>query len=82
MTDPKRGFDLAFVAIAEAADFEAAESHLGHAMEDLYRLYELAKQPPLTKALREAALVATDRRQDRFGDCVGSEVSYTRGRRS
>lgn len=60
MTDPKRGFDLAFVAIAEAADFEAAESHLGHAMEGLYRLYELARQPPLTKALRDAALEATD----------------------
>jgi hypothetical protein len=60
VADPKRGLDLAFVAIAEAADFEAAESHLGHTMEDLYRLYELARQPPSTKVLRDAALEATD----------------------
>ncbi len=63
MTDPKRGFDLAFAALCEAKDFDAAESHLGHAMEDLYRLYELAGGPPLTKAKRasrDAALEATD----------------------
>jgi hypothetical protein len=60
VTDPKQGFDLAFKALCEAADFDAAEICLGHAMEDLYRLYELAKQPPSTKASRDVALEATD----------------------
>jgi hypothetical protein len=59
VTDPKQGFDLAFKALCEAADFDAAEIHLGHAMEDLYRLYELAKQPPSSKAARDAALDST-----------------------
>ena len=60
LTDPKQGFDLAFKALCEAADFEAAEIHLGHAMTDFYSLYELAKQPPSTKASRDGALEATD----------------------
>jgi hypothetical protein len=60
MTDPKRGFDLAFASLCEAADFDTAEVHLGHAMEDLYRLYELAKKPPSSSRARDAALGTTD----------------------
>jgi hypothetical protein len=60
VTDPKRGFDLALGAVCQAADFATAEIHLGHAMEDLYRLYELAKQPPSSRASRDAALEAVD----------------------
>jgi hypothetical protein len=59
VTDPQLGFDLAFKALCEAADFQAAEAHLFHAMEDFYSLYELAKQPPSSKAARNAALDAT-----------------------
>jgi hypothetical protein len=57
--DPKLGFDLAFEALYEAADFPVAEAHLFHAMEDLYNLYELAKQHPSSKVARDAALEAT-----------------------
>jgi hypothetical protein len=60
VTDPKRGFDLAFAAACQAEDFETIEIHLGHAMEDLYRLYELAKKPPPSKAARDGALAQTD----------------------
>ena len=60
MTDPKQGFDLAFAALCEATDLAVAEAHLGHAMEDLYRLYELAKRPPSSKASRDTALETTD----------------------
>jgi hypothetical protein len=60
VTDPKQGFDLAFNALCQAADFKVAEIHFGHALTDFYSLYELAKQPPLTKAARDAALDATD----------------------
>jgi hypothetical protein len=44
VSDPKRAFDVAFTAGCEAGDFETAEIHLGHAMDELYRLYELAKR--------------------------------------
>src|SRR5689334_22264304 len=57
--DPKRAFDLAFAAACEAKDFDIAEARLGHAMEDVYRLYELAKRPPSTGTARDAALNTT-----------------------
>jgi hypothetical protein len=60
MTDPRRAFDRSFAAMCEAADFEAAEDHLGHALTDFYRLYEQARQPPASPASRRAALEATD----------------------
>jgi hypothetical protein len=59
MTDPRRAFDRSFAAICEATDFEAAEDHLGHALTDVYRLYERAKQPPSSPASRRAALEAS-----------------------
>jgi len=34
VTDPKRGFALAFAAACEAAGFDTAEVHPGHATED------------------------------------------------
>jgi hypothetical protein len=46
--------------MCDAADFKAAEDHLGHALTDFYRLYERAKQPPSSPAARKAALEATD----------------------
>jgi hypothetical protein len=60
MTDPGRAFGRSFVAMCDAADFEAAEDHLSHALTDFYRLYERAKQPPSSSAARKAALEATD----------------------
>ena len=59
MTDPKRAFDRSFAAMCDAADFEAAEDHLGHALTDFYRLYERAKHPPSSPAARKTALEAT-----------------------
>lgn len=56
MTDPKRAFDQAFADMCRATDFEAVEDHLGHALTDLYRLYEQAKQPPMDKTSRRTAL--------------------------
>jgi hypothetical protein len=43
-----------------ASDFEAAEDHFGHALADVYSLYELAKQPPSDKAARRTALEASE----------------------
>jgi hypothetical protein len=42
VTDPERAFDRSFAAMCDASDFEAAEDHLGHTVDELYRLYELA----------------------------------------
>jgi hypothetical protein len=42
-----------------AADFEAAEDHLSHALCDFYSLYEQAKLPPSSQKLRRAALEAS-----------------------
>jgi hypothetical protein len=83
--NPKQGFDLAFAAACEARDFETAESHLGHAIEDMYQLYELAKMSSskADRTARDVALVKVERgqtaaavvwaRKYRFHDCV--EVS-------
>ncbi|MBV9094777.1 MAG: hypothetical protein JO132_13025 [Streptosporangiaceae bacterium] len=59
MSNPKRAFDLAFADACEAADFETAKIHLGHAMDELYRLYELAKKSPskADKGARDQALI-------------------------
>ena len=46
MSDLKRASALAFTAACKAEDFQAAEIHVGHAMDELYRLYELAKKSP------------------------------------
>jgi hypothetical protein len=56
---PKRAFDRAFADMCAAADFEAAEDHLGHALCDLYSLYELAKLSPSSQKRRRAALEAS-----------------------
>jgi hypothetical protein len=63
VSDPKRAFDLAFAAACEAVNFDIAEIHLGHAIDELYRSYELAKKSP-SKADREArddALIKIDK---------------------
>ena len=59
VSNPKRAFDLAFADACEAADFETAKIHLGHAMDELYRLYELAKKSPskADKGARDQALI-------------------------
>lgn len=71
MSDPKRAFDLAFAAACEAGDFDTAEIHLGHAMDELYRLYELAKKSPskADKRARDEALVKIDK-----GEIAGAVV--------
>ena len=46
MSDLKRALALAFTVACKAEDFQAAEIHVGHAMDELYRLYELAKKSP------------------------------------
>jgi hypothetical protein len=58
--DPRQGFEVAFKALCEAADFGTAEIQFFHAMENFYSLYELAKKPPSSPASRDAALAATD----------------------
>jgi hypothetical protein len=58
--DPKRAFDRAFADMRAAADFEAAEDHFGHALADVYSLYELARKPPSDKAARRTALEASE----------------------
>jgi hypothetical protein len=56
---PKRAFDRAFADMCAAADFEAAEDHLAHALSDFYSLYEQAKLPPSSQQRRRAALEAS-----------------------
>jgi hypothetical protein len=65
VSDPKRGFDLAFAAACEAGDLETAEIHLGHAMDELYRLYELAKRSSsgADRRARDEALASIDKGQ-------------------
>jgi hypothetical protein len=60
MADPERALGRSFSAMCGAADFEAVEDHLSHALTDFYRLYERAKQPPSSSAARKAALETTD----------------------
>ncbi len=71
VSNPKRGFYLAFVAACEAGDFETAEIHLGHAMDELYRLYELAKKSSskADKKTRDETLVKIDK-----GETAGAIV--------
>jgi hypothetical protein len=71
VSNPKRGFYLAFAAACEAGDLETAEIHLGHAMDELYRLYELAKKSPskADKKTRDEALVKIDK-----GETAGAIV--------
>jgi hypothetical protein len=71
LSNPKRAFDLAFADACEAADFETAEIHLGHAMDELYRLYELAKKSPskADKRARDQALIKIDK-----GEIAGAVV--------
>lgn len=71
MSDPKRAFALAFTAACKAEDFEAAEIHVGHAMDELYRLYELAKKSPsrADRAARDEALVKIDK-----GEIAGAVI--------
>lgn len=56
MADPKRAFDRAFVQVAAAPDFDAAVDQIGHALGDIYSLYELAKNPPSDKTKRRQGL--------------------------
>lgn len=65
MSNPKRGFDLAVAAACEAGELETAEIYLGHAMDELYRLYELAKKSfsKADKKARDQALVKIDKGQ-------------------
>ena len=71
MSDPKRAFALAFTAACKAEDFEAAEIHVGHAMDELYRLYELAKESSSRRdrAARDEALVKIDK-----GEIAGAVI--------
>jgi hypothetical protein len=71
VSDPKRAFALAFTAACKAEDFEAAEIHVGHAMDELYRLYELAKKSPsrADRAARDEALVKIDK-----GEIAGAVI--------
>jgi hypothetical protein len=57
--DSKRAFDRAFLDMCDAPDFAAAEDHLGHALTDIYSLYEQVRLPPSSQKLRRAALEAT-----------------------
>lgn len=63
VSDPKRGFELALAAACEAEDFDTVEIHVGHAMDEVYRLYELAKTSParVDKKTRDEALVKIDK---------------------
>jgi hypothetical protein len=63
VSDPKRGFQLALAAACEAEDFDTVEIHVGHAMDEVYRLYELAKTSPSRagKKARDEALVKIDK---------------------
>ncbi len=71
MSDPKRAFVLAFTAACQAEDFEAAEIHVGHAMDELYRLYELAGKSPFRagRAARDETLVKIDK-----GEIAGAVI--------
>jgi hypothetical protein len=42
-----------------APDFDTVEAHFGHALGDLYRLYELAGQPPGSETSRNSILDAS-----------------------
>jgi hypothetical protein len=60
VANPKRAFDRAFTEIAAAPDFDAGIDHIGHALGDIYSLFELAKNPPSDKTLRRQGLEASD----------------------
>ncbi len=62
VSSPKRAFDLAFTAACQAEDFDTAEIYLGHAMDELYRMYELSKRSPsrADRHARDEALVKID----------------------
>jgi hypothetical protein len=54
-------FDLAFTGMCGADTFEIAEAHFGHALCDLYRLFELVKPTANSgKSEKKAAIAARE----------------------
>jgi hypothetical protein len=63
----KRAFDLAFSEMCQSDNLLVFEAHFGHALGDLYRLFELAGRPPSSESGRRAALEATAEGQAALG---------------